>query len=442
MKIQIFNQNRIAVFALLLILIFCVFTRESLATLKAGFSKIDITPENPVVMFGYQGRGNTLSEGVHDRLYARVTAFENDGKKLLIISSDLGDFYFGTYEYFQEAIAEEFALDQSEIFLTCTHTHAAPTLTIDKEKNFTLFKIRRKDAAPYPTNLEYTKHLKSKLISAVKEAFDRMQDVRIGAGIGYCPIGMNRRAVQPDGSIALGRNPYGPVDKDVHVLKIIDNEDQIKSLLFDFATHGTSLGQKNLQISGDVLGLAAQFVENYHEKEVIAPVFPGASGDINPWYVKLTEFNDQNGWIPETELLGIMLGEEVVHTHQRIKEFQSECTIKTAFAAIELPTRGEMRGQKLLQKTYPLNITAARIGDVAFIGFGTEMLTEIGMEIKKASPFKYTFLITHCNGASGYLAPHHAYTEDGYEIFSSPFAPQAAEMVVTKALSMLYDLKN
>jgi hypothetical protein len=62
------------------------------------------------------------------------------------------------------------------------------------------------------------------------------------------------------------------------------------------------------------------------------------------------------------------------------------------------------------------------------------------MSIKAASPFKFTFVITHCNGAAGYLPPEHLYIEGGYEISSSPFAPKAADMVVKQAVKMLHEL--
>jgi hypothetical protein len=87
-----------------------------------------------------------------------------------------------------------------------------------------------------------------------------------------------------------------------------------------------------------------------------------------------------------------------------------------------------------------LNITAARVGDIAFIGIGGEILTEIGMAIKAASPYKHTFVISHCNGAASYLPPEHLYIEGGYEIRSSPFAPQAADIVVKQAVKMLHEL--
>jgi len=41
---------------------------------------------------------------------------------------------------------------------------------------------------------------------------------------------------------------------------------------------------------------------------------------------------------------------------------------------------------------------------------------------------------------TGYLPPRHLYKEKGYEVESSRFAPDAADMVVKQALEMLYEL--
>jgi hypothetical protein len=155
----------------------------------------------------------------------------------------------------------------------------------------------------------------------------------------------------------------------------------------------------------------------------------------------LPAFNTEDGWIPEPVLLGTMLGEEVVHVFRDISEVRQGGEIRTAFASLELP--GKPRGEAAASKECPpttLNVTAARIGDIAFVGIGCEVLTEIGKAIKAASPYKRTFVITHCNGAAGYLVPEHLYIEGGYEVRTSPFAPQAADMVTKQAVKMLHDL--
>ena len=409
-------------------------TRIYADILQAGLAKIDITPEKPVTLAGYGARKG-LSQGVHDPLSARIVVWKNQSNRLVLVSTDLIGFYNGSAEYLRKAIQLEFKLKPSELFLTAIHTHSGPNLHIDKIKG-------------HSNNLEYTQILMDKLLKAIYQAVKNMSPVQLGAGVGYSPVGMNRRQTRNDGIgrdsvgyIKLGRNPYGPTDKEVLVLKLAQPDGKTKAVLFDYATHATSLGGKNYIISGDVLGLAEQFVEKILGKDIIAPAFAGASGDIDPWFRVLPEFQEKNGWIPEPVLLGTLLGEEVVHVYRSINKVTSEGEIDSAFIALELP--GKPNNEISVPKNYPktpLSITVAKVGDVAFVGLGAEVLTEIGMAIKNASPFEHTFIITHCNGAAGYLPPAKYYKEGGYEIKSSPFAPEAADQVIRQVLKMLYQL--
>jgi len=434
--VSIFSPKRIG--TVVVITFVCIFvtaseiqSKEGPGVLHAGTAKIDITPKKPVKMAGYGARTG-LSKDVHDPLSARVVAFANKGKRLVLVSTDLIGFYNGTAEPLRKAILDEFELEPSELFLSAIHTHGGPSLTIDKEKG-------------HANNLEYTESLETKLVEVIRNALDSMSPVHVGAGVGYSPVGMNRRELRFDSSgnstIRLGRNPYGPTDKEVLVVKLAKPDGMAVAALFDYATHATCLGGKNYTVSGDVLGLAEQFVEKILGDELIAPAFAGASGNIDPWFRVLPEFNDEPGWIPEPVLLGTMLGEEVVHVFRGIGKVSGGGEIRTAFVTLELP--GKERGEVTVKKDDPptaLNITAARVGDIAFVGMGAEVLTEIGLSIKAASPYKHTFVITHCNGAAGYLPPEHLYIQGGYEINSSRFAPQAADKVVKQATKMLHEL--
>ncbi len=398
---------------------------QSGEVLKAGIVKLDITPDQPVKMSGYAGRKGE-SSGVHDPLYTRITAFESGGRRLVLVSTDLIG-YYDTYEPIRDALCNRYQLKPSEILLTGTHTHSGPTPTLSAGGN--------------PNNVEYTKKLQAKLLEGVGRALEAMGPVRMGMGRGYSPVGANRREKQPDGSIKLGRNPYGPTDKEVLVMKLAKPDGAAVAALFDYATHGTAMGTKNLRISSDVLGLAAQFVEKVLGPDVTAPVFAGASGDIDPWYRVLPSFDTTSGWIPEAELLGSLLGEEVVHVFRDIKADSSSAAIASRLATLELPAKKRKDQGPDAPPTKPLNVTVARIGDVALVGVGCELLTEVGMEIKAGSPFKHTLLITHCNGKAGYLPPKHLYEEGGYEIDSTGFAPEAAGILVKESLRMLAELK-
>jgi len=426
------------IIAVIIIFIVCILSVPALAQsgekegiLLAGTAKIDITPEQPVTMSGYAGRKG-LSQGVHDPLSARVVAFSSNGKRLVLVSTDLIGFYGGTSERFRRTLMEEFGLDSSELFLSGIHTHAGPALTLSKEKG-------------HPNNFDYTEKLQAGLVEVIRKALDNMGPVSVGMGVGHCPISSNRRKLEFDkygnSSIRLGRNPYGPTDKEVVVMKVAKSDGQAIAAVFDYAIHATCLGSKNYTISGDVIGLSEQFVETILGPEAIAPAFTGASGNINPWFRALTGFNSEPGWIPEPVLLGSMLGEEVVHVFRDIKEVSDKGDIRTAFVTLELP--GKRLNEMTVEKDCPptkLNITVARLGDIGFVGIGCEVLTEIGMSIKAASPYKHTFVITHCNGAAEYLPPEHLYVEGGYEIKSSAFAPQAADIVVKRAVGMLHEL--
>ena len=307
--------------------VFLAHPRAAKAALRAGAARTDITPAKPIKMAGYSAR-TQLSEGIHDPLLARVVVFENNGKRLVLVSTDIIGFYSGTADHFREIILKEFKLEPGELFLSSVHTHAGPGLTIDKENG-------------HPNNLEYTRKLQGTLVKLIRQAFDDMGPVRIGTGVGYSPVGINRRELRFDRAgnslIKLGHNPYGPTDKEVLVTKLARPDGEVFAALFDYATHGTCLGGKNLIVSGDVLGLAEQFAEKILGQEVIVAGFAGASGNIDPWFRVLPAFNTEPGWIPEPVLLGTLLGEEVVNVFRDIDEVSDGGRIGTAFVTLELP---------------------------------------------------------------------------------------------------------
>lgn len=403
------------------------------AELRAGLARVDITPDQPVMLAGYESR-KELSKGIHDPLFARALAFENGGRKLVLVSADNLGFYGGTADTMRQAVLEACSLQPSELLLCAIHTHSAPSLTLNTERG-------------HSNNLAYTKALQPKLVDLVRQAFDRLQPVRFGIGSGSSPVGVNRREVTQDSNgktkIILGRNVSELTDREVQVLKLVrPGSDQIIGALFDYATHSTSLGPGNYFVSGDIHGLAEQFLEKYFGPEIIAPGFAGASGNIDPWVRVLPEFRTNNGWIPEPVLLGTMLGEEVARVLERTGLSDGSTEIKTSMKTLQLP--GKMRGSPNTATNTPCSIvvTVARVGDVAFVGWGGEVFNEIGRQVKKGSPFGSTFVFTHCNGTAGYVPIRAAYDEGGYEVLSSGFAPGAGEGLAEETLTMLRELKH
>jgi neutral ceramidase len=404
------------------------------AGLRAGMARTDITPDKPVTLAGYGSRTN-VSKGVHDPLSARAVAFAQEGQRLVLVSLDNLGFYNETAEPLRQAVLGACQLQPSQLFLCAIHTHSAPTLTLSVERG-------------HPNNVAYSKALQGKLAEVVRLALERMAPVQFGAGSGSSPVGANRREVVRDPAggtkVVLGRNPSVLTDREVQVLKLasVDRNDLLGAV-FAYATHSTSMGPRNYLVSGDVHGLAEQFLEKYLGAGVVTPGFAGASGNVDPWFRVLPEFNATNGWIPESVLLGTLLGEEVAQVMRGIQKTTTDGPIKTAIKTVELPGKPrDNTAAKAAGAPATIVVTAASVGDIAFVGLGGEVFNEIGQTIKTTSPFPYTFVFTHCNGAAGYVPTRPSYPEGGYEVQSSQFGPGAGEQLADEAKRMLLELRQ
>ncbi|HEU0038670.1 MAG TPA: neutral/alkaline non-lysosomal ceramidase N-terminal domain-containing protein, partial [Verrucomicrobiae bacterium] len=228
----------------------------SLATeLRAGLAGIDITPTTPVMLAGYSSR-KELSQGVHDPLFARAVAFEQHQQRLVLVAVDNCGFYNSTAEPLRRAVLTASGLKPSELFLCATHTHSAPALGLDSQKS-------------HSNNVQYTQWLQGKLVNVVLQALQHLGPIEVGTGSGSSPVGANRREVVTDKEgkpkVILGRNPALMTDREVQVLKLIRPDAQsIAGVIFAYNTHSTALGGRNNIVSGDVHGLATQFLENYY----------------------------------------------------------------------------------------------------------------------------------------------------------------------------------
>lgn len=403
------------------------------AELQAGLARVDITPKQPVKMAGYESRKD-FSQGVHDPLGARALALENQGKHLVLVSLDSLGFYNHTAEPLRNAILEKCRLQPSELFLCAIHTHSAPTLTLEGEK-------------VSAANLEYTESLKSKLADLVSQALTDLKPVQASLGFGSSPVGVNRREIVADSAgkskIVLGRNPGALTDREVQVLKLVrPPQNQLAGVLFAYATHSTSLGPRNYLISGDIHGTAEQFLESYFGNGLVAPGFAGASGNIDPWVRVLPDFRTNNGWVPETVLMGTMLGEEVARALEGAQSPVTNTMIASMFKTVALPGKPATDSPSSATPTASMNITVGQLGEVAFVGWGGEVFNEVGRKVKTSSPFKCTFIVTHCNGAAGYVPIRSSYAEGGYEVQSSSFGPGADEALAEETLKMLREVHD
>jgi hypothetical protein len=84
-----------------------------------------------------------------------------------------------------------------------------------------------------------------------------------------------------------------------------------------------------------------------------------------------------------------------------------------------------------------VEIQALRVGDFVLVTFPGEPFAEVGLRIKKRSPFPNTFVAGCTNGRIGYAPTADAYDKDAYEDALTPLAPQWQEIYEGKALEMI-----
>jgi hypothetical protein len=89
----------------------------------------------------------------------------------------------------------------------------------------------------------------------------------------------------------------------------------------------------------------------------------------------------------------------------------------------------------------PVEFQAIRLGETALVGIPVEPFAEIGVAVKEASPFATTFFSGYTNGANYYMPMAYAYEEGGYEVWMSPFAPEAADMTIRESVGLLRELR-
>jgi hypothetical protein len=385
--------------------------------LRVGVARIEITPDMPVALEGYQEPENRISTGVHDRLYVRAISFEARGKRIVLVSSDLANFMAAGY--YQSLIRNRFNLRSDEFFLCAVHTHSGPQLTLNR-------------TYPHPNNFAYTERFRDRLVEVIGEAISRLAPAKLEVGRSTSPVGVNRRKLMPDGSMKMAPNPDGPVDPAVLALSISRPGGVRVASLFAYACHSRSLRAANTLISGDIFGLAEQYVESTLGSGHISAAFAGASGDVDPAIV-VDSFGSGPEVAQEPVMQGRLLGASVVRALERTVAAPSGY-IRSANARVALPSKTEGQSR-------PVEVIAARVGEVAFLGLDCEALVEVGMAIKAASPFRDTFVVTICNGWSGYLPPGHRYHEGGYEVVHSGFGAAAADLLVRRAVGLLEGLR-
>ena len=442
--------------------------------MKSGFARICIDPPYGAPIIGYyQPR---FVKGIADSLYARAAAFDDGGKRAVIIALDLcllGQKYIPAM---LDAVAGAAGIDREAVFITCSHTHTGPVVGKDfasdrrSSEAYDAFLINAvRDAALYaladlrPTRIE-TADAQAKGISFVRRY--RMKDGSVATN-----PGVNN----PDIDCALGEP-----NETVKLVKLL-REGGETVLLVNFGTHPDTVGGE--YISADYPGVVCATLERTLP-DTKCMFLQGPQGDVNHINVHPTEAQarlHRNG-APEDRQYRVHMGRVIagavlsvfsvtepvggdsisyasrviqLPSHQendRIEEVRPIWELYNAGRRDEIPLRGMAvttaiaEAKRIIRlehgpESYPFTLSALRIGDLAFAGFSGEPFTEIRNRIDAGSAFAHTVQCALTNGAVGYIPTRSAYDEGGYEAKASVLRPGCDDLVVGGMLALLQSLK-
>jgi len=403
-------------------------------TLRAGAARADITPPVGCVLIGFSQRRAT---GVHDALHVKALVLDNETTPLALAVCDVLTFGFDIVARAREQIRAQTGIPPENVMLTTTHTHSGP-LTAP---------CRLYDEQ----DTGYVESLIGKIADTVTAAWNSRRDAKLGFATEPVQIGINRRELTPDRGMILGRNPDGPADRDVDVLRIDGSDAQPIAVLFSHAAHPVVLGPKNLEISADFPGCATAAIEQALGPNTIAIFAQGCCGNINAqWLAR---------GFPEAEQLGRTLGNAalkaaasatlathpclsarsriialplavptVTEAQQRLRrETDALAAAKTAGEPHKLRraeanlawAQDQLAATKAgTPRTIPYELQVLGIDRTAVVGLPGEVFVEIGTNIADHATADHTIVLGYANediGFAGYVPTAEAFEQGGYE---------------------------
>ena len=136
-------------------------------------------------------------------------------------------------------------------------------------------------------------------------------------------------------------------------------------------------------------------------------------------------------------------------TAEQVAEAREVLAIKDAEAIEKLPrlaqnyARNVIAAAERAEETLTVQLQAIRIGELAVCGIPFETFVEIGLELKKRSPFPQTMVIGLANGRHGYLPTPEQHRLGGYETWlGTNIVQEETSVILTdNLLEMMGELK-
>lgn len=393
---------------------------------KAGAASRVITPDVPMWMAGYGNRDHPAEGTQHDLTINALALEDSAGTVLVLVTSDL----IGIPRELGERVAAEVrsraGLPRERLMLTSSHTHCGPVLDHNLMDMYPMSAAQRAQVA------RYTDRLAGATVEAISAALADRKLARLSFGTGTARFAMNRRQPTANGFIN-GRNPDGPVDHSVPVLKVEGSDGSLRAAVFGYACHNTTLSY--YRWCGDYAGFAQRDFESKHPGAV-ALFWAGCGADANPLPRGTVEHAQRYG----RELAEAVEGVVTKSMTPIAGSFAAHyATIPLAFDHV--PSREQLvadaqdkknhtkrqRAERFLKMldaggsipaVYPqYPVQAWRLGDgPLWISLGGEVVVDYALRLKKELAGARPVWVTgYANDVMAYIPSERVLKEGGYE---------------------------
>ena len=444
---------RLYALSVLLCYPFLTFSQQAI---DIGVSKVDITPQGPVLLTGYASRSEEATV-VDQRLWAKAVAFGRDeeGPTILITVDLLGiAAYMG--EDLANSLAHDYPIKREQLSICATHTHAAPAIG-----GVASLIYGELPADQMGHIAAYTTFLQSQLEKVARDALANRQPSYLSWGQGKAEFATNRRVLEDGKWVNFGVVPDGPVDHDVPVMKITDTQGKLRAVWINYACHCTTLGGEYNQVHGDWAGTACTNLEAEFP-ESISLVSIGCGADANP---------QPRGKMEHVLQHGKTISDEVIRILQTPMKPLNQVP-KTKWVNVDLPfahvpDEAELieRGEKSEWKDFYAKNNLERLingeeipafisypiqswtfgEDLAVVFLAGEVVVDYALRLKSELDRKRLWLNAYANDAPCYIASKRVIEEGGYEAESSmyyynkpsPFQPIIEDRIVHQVKQQL-----
>lgn len=446
------RRNLIPCMTLLAIALATAPAPASAEGLKVGAAAANLVADDSMVIGGGIGPGKATGQEGELRASA-VVIQDPQGEKVVLVECDVLMIERDVLDDAARRIAEATGAPFDNILINATHTHHAPTTC-------SIHGYRREEA--------FTKHVGDKAVEAAVAANARLAPATMEFRLGEeSSVGRNSRLLLSNGMIYwTGANddfvrPTGPFDPELPVWAFRRADGKTEAVMFNHSTHTIGARTPGAR-SASFYGLTAQELEQELGGTVL--FFEGASGSTHNLELKADEMI-----IRMKAAVLAALAKAEPHAVGRVKGIRKEVTIKVrdfdeakddaavvAYEAYKLKDHPQiaqfvvdvfrdMRKELAPKKNEERKtwVQAIQIGDTAVVGVPAEYFTVLGQDIKRRSPFRYTYVFELANDYIGYLPDRKGFELGGYQTWTglhSYTPPGTGEMIADEAVGLLKTL--